>query len=77
MRSSILLVFARARGAKAPSTRFSITDIGPNKQRCSGTVAIPSSTIPCADRPINSVPLKRMEPILDLIRPATALSSVV
>ena len=77
MRSSILLVFARARGAKAPSTRFSITDIGPNKQRCSGTFAIPSSTIRCADRPINSVPLKRMEPILDLIRLATALSSVV
>jgi hypothetical protein len=54
-----------------------MTDIGSNRRRFSGTVAMPISTMRCGDSPTSSLPSKRIEPPNGRTSPAIALSSVV
>src|SRR5688572_24375394 len=76
-RSRLRVVSARARAAKAPSSRFSCTLMLPKRRRPSGTIAMPRSTITWACSRVRSSPSQRMVPARGGSSPAIAFSKVL
>src|SRR5262245_24784509 len=61
----------------APSSRLSLTDISAKTSRPWGTCTMPRRTIACVPSPAVSSPRNRTDPLLGVMSPLRALSSVL